>query len=166
MSEWIIRNIDIDLSHGSIRQAIREIEEIQAKLPYAMWTLVDHFAKKGVEIARAELIFFADPAYYTGELSESVRYSMEGNNAIIAAGNDGEGAPGYYAAYVEYGTGIYDTKYEPNHGEEGWVYLNKRDSKFYWTNGMPPRPFMQHTYEGLIQEIEAEGGRILAEYLA
>lgn len=164
MSQWVIRDIEVDLNSASIQAAIKEIEDIRKRLPMAMRTLIDAMAQKGVEIARAELIFFADPAYYTGELSETVRYSMQGNNAVIAAGHEGERNPGFYAAYVEYGTGIYNPG--STRGEEGWVYWNDRDERWHWTNGMPPRPFMHNTYNDLIQEIEASGGRILAEYLA
>ena len=162
MSGWVIREINIDLSTADLTAAIAEIRSIQRKLPKAVKSLVEYLAKKGVEIAKAHLIFFPDPAYYTGELSESIRYSMDGeNSAVIAAGN--EGGSGFYAAFVEFGTGIFNEN--SNRGFEGWYYYNDRDGRVHWTNGMAPRPFMGLTFYDLETEVKAVGGKIVAEYL-
>lgn len=165
---FTIRKIQMDLSPGSIENAIREVKHIQEKLKPAMMYLISHLAEKGVEIARAELIFFEDPAYYTGELSESIRgvVNKDGTGTIIADCD--------YAIYVEYGTGeFFDDGNEdgvgrsgkPMHYMNGWFYFNERDGKFHGTTGMPPRPFMHNTLMDLEEEAKAAGGRIIAEYL-
>ena len=163
---WRIRFINVQLSTQDLDRAIREVERIRDKILPAAKSLIEQLAKKGVEIAKAELIFFSPPAYYTGQLSDSITYEMgQDEDAFITAGRgciDGEGNS--YAVHVEYGTGIYN--WASKRDLTGWYYYNNRDGKVHWTNGMPPRPFMQRTYEDLIREIEAEGGRILAEYLA
>ena len=136
MSQFLIRDITIDLSTASIGQAIREIERIQRRIQPAMTSLINQLAKKGVEIAKAELIFFPDPAYYTGELSDSVQMKP------------------------------FDGEADSARGFEGWVYFNNRDGHFHWTNGMAPRPFMGLTLYDLETEAKASGGRIIAEYIA
>lgn len=162
---WVIRDININLSTQDLNRAIREIEQLRQKILPAAMHLVEKLAEKGVEIAKAELIFFSPPAYYTGQLSDSITYEMENDDAIITAGNgclDGEGNS--YAVHVEYGTGIYNGN--SKRGQEGWHYFNNRDGRVHWTNGMPPRPFMQNTLKDLTAEVEASGGKIIAEYLA
>ena len=159
----------MDLSPGSIENAIREVKHIQENLKPAMMHLISYLAEKGVEVARAELIFFEDPAYYTGELSESIRSdtTKDGVGSVIA---DCE-----YAIYVEYGTGYYfddgnedgiGRSGKPMHSMTGWYYLNKKDGKVYHTYGMPARPFMHNTLLDLEEEAKAVGGRIIAEYLS
>ena len=158
MSQFLIRDITIDLSTASIGQAIREIERIQRRIQPAMTSLINQLAKKGVEIAKAELIFFPDPAYYTGELSDSVQMKpFDGEAAYVYTDL-------YYAIFVEYGTGIFNP--DSARGFEGWVYFNNRDGHFHWTNGMAPRPFMGLTLYDLETEAKASGGRIIAEYIA
>ena len=44
---------------------------------------------------------------------------------------------------------VYDSN---NHGEEGWVY--PKDGAFYWTDGMPARPFMYDMTKQLERECE------------
>lgn len=166
---FTIKNIKITLDPASVAEAIRQVNEIRDRLEPAMMHLINHLTEKGVEIARAELIFFDSPAYYTGELSQSLQ-------SIPA--KDGVGyirTSCYYAMYVEYGTGWgFDDgnadgigrSGKPMHYMTGWTYFNERDGRFHWTDGMAARPFMHNTFEDLIQEAEASGGRIVAEYLA
>lgn len=159
MSTFMIRNIRMTLDPKSIGKAIAEIEEIERNIKPAMELLINELARKGTDIAKAELIFFDDPAYYTGQLSDSVAYQKyDGDSAVVYTD-----CP--YAVFVEYGTGVYGADIN-DHGWAGWYYRNDRDGKIHWTCGMPPRPFMHNTYEDLIAEAEAAGGRIVAEYLA
>ena len=166
---FIIKNIKMTLDPESISDAIKQIEDIRNRIHPAMEHLINQLVEKGAEIAKAELIFFDPPAYYTGQLSESIQ-GVPVKNGSGFVKTDCE-----YAVYVEYGTGWgFDEGNEdgvarsgkPMHQMYGWWYLNDRDGRSHWTDGMAARPFMHHTYEDLIQEVEASGGRIVAEYLA
>lgn len=166
MSSYILKSIHMTLDEKSIEQAIREIELFESQLQPAMECLVRYLAEKGVEIARAELVFFDRPAYDTGALSESIKSEVDGGKAHVQAGEgltNAMGEPTNYAVYVEYGTGI---KY-PN----GWWYPDpsgwrmKNGKPYSWTPGMAPRPFMANTLLDLEEEAKAEGGRIIAEYI-
>ena len=110
----------------------------------------------GVEIAKAEIREMG--AKYTGELESSIEgfFNSASGTGIIKAG-------AWYAVYVEFGTGIIGEnsphpspkgwQYDINdHGEEGWFYLNSRDSALHWTQGMKSRPFMYNTARQLEQE--------------
>lgn len=166
---FIIKNIQMTLDPDSIKAALEQVEDIENRIHPAMNHLINKLVEKGVEIAKAELIFFSPPAYYTGQLSDSIQGIPESDGVgIIRTDCD-------YAVYVEYGTGWgFDEGNEdgvgrsgkPIHQMYGWWYLNDRDGKWHSTDGMAARPFMHHTYEDLIREVEASGGRIVAEYLA
>jgi hypothetical protein len=171
MGQYILKTIQMTLDEKSINNAIREVKRFQETLKPAMQSLIDYLREKGVEIARAELIFFDDPAYMTGALSESITSRNENGVGIVSAGEglvDGQGK-GSYAIYVEYGTGIYGG-YANETNPEGWWYpspwgpVNGR-KHYIWTNGMKPRRFMQHTLDDLADEAEASGGRVIAEYI-
>lgn len=171
----VLKNIQMTLDEASIENAIREVERFERQLKPAMQCLLDYLGEKGVEIARAELIFFDDPAYRTGALSESMKYRQEDNgDVVIVAGEglqDGYSPPQSYAVYVEYGTGIYGPDLT-NHGLAGWWYpapWGTREApdgtRLAWTNGMPPRPFMQNTLNDLEEEARIAGARVIAEYI-
>ena len=175
---FVIKTIPMDLTAASIDNAIREVNLIRNRLHPAMMHLIEKLAEKGVEIARAELIFFSNPAYDTGALSESVAYRMNQDGATVSAGEGLES--GYegmsYALFVEYGTGIYGADIN-NHGMDGWWYPSPngwwtpkqgkyRGQSMAWTVGMQGRPFMHNTLADLEEEVRASGGRIVAEYLA
>ena len=170
----VLKNIEMTLDESSIAKAISEIKMFQEQLKPAMQCLIEYLCEKGVEIARAELIFFDDPAYMTGALSESMKYRiLENGDGQVVAGeglHDGYTPPQSYAVYVEYGTGIYGPDLN-DHGLGGWWYpapwgtATVKGKKYAWTNGMAPRPFMGNTYQDLIQEAETMGGRVIAEYI-
>ena len=179
-----LKHIQMTLDPESIENAILEIENFEMHLKPAMLELIRQLAEKGVEVARAELVFFDDPAYRTGALSESVQYKLNSDNAVLTAGEGLETEYGSYAMFVEYGTGIvgasaphpeangYD--YDVNsHGAHGWYYpapwgwVEAEDgTKLAWTQGMPSRPFMYNTMRDLEVEAKVAGGRIIAEYIA
>lgn len=179
MSIFLLKKIDVELTEKSIERAIRIVEDIEYRLSPAMMHLIEKLAEKGVEIAKANLIFFVHgfsgsdlsegvnefAAYSTGRLSESIHYTMESDGATITAGEGAIGGDGQtsYAMYVEFGTGAYGDN--PGNHPNGWYYFNRDDGRWHHTYGMIPRPFMHNTYEELIQEVEANGGRIVAEYL-
>ena len=165
---FTIKDISISLDPSSIESAIRQVEEIRNRIQPAMMHLIDKLTEKGVEVARAELIFFEPPAYYTGELSGSLKSipAKDGTGYVVT---DCE-----YAIYVEYGTGWgFNAANEEGIGrigkpihQYGWYYFNKKDGKRHFTDGMAFRPFMHNTFEDIVREAEAAGGRVVAEYLA
>ena len=155
---FTIKNIDIELTPESLAKAMAQIELIQGKLQPAMTHLIEQMIEKGVEIARAELIFFDNPAFDTGALSDSIGCGMQSESeGVVTTG-------AMYAVYVEYGTGEYAAGGDGRQG--GWTYFDTRTGQFRHTFGMAPRPFMLNTYNDLREEIMAAGGRIVAEYLA
>lgn len=114
-------------------------------------------------MAKAELVRLG--ANYSGETLASINgyYSPSAGVGIIRAG-------AWWAAYIEFGTGVVGSAnphpepknwgYDLNqHGDNGWVYYNDKDSKYHWTKGMASRPFMYNTY----RELERECGRIARE---
>lgn len=173
MSTFLIRQITVDpLDAKSIQNAIDQIKEIQGRIVPALEKLVAEMAKKGVEIAKATLLEFDRPAFDTGELHDSIEAFVNGSEATVSA-------QAYYAAYVEFGTGLPGQVSANNpamrdprqkdtgtYHDGGWVYFNDRIGQFVFTYGMEGRPFMYMTYKELIEEAEYEGGRIVAEYLA
>lgn len=170
----ILKHIDIDLDAYSIMLAYHEINLFREKIAPAMLKLIEWLAENGVEIAKAELMAFDPPAYYSGELHDSIQYHLDEGDGItyssyatVTAGEglyDGEGEKSY-AIYVEEGTGIYGKDIH-GHGVEGWWYFNVNDGHWHWTNGMRPRPFMYNTFRILEDKAQTEGGYVLAEYLA
>ena len=169
----VLKDIRMTLDLDSIDKSIREIAYIESHLKPAMQCLLDYLGEKGVEIARAELLLFDDPAYRTGALSESMTYRHEGEEVRVIAGeglHDGYSPPQSYAVYVEYGTGIYGADIN-DHGLAGWWYpapwgkWEKNGQKYAWTQGMPPRPFMTNTLHDLEDEARVNGGRIVADYI-
>lgn len=119
--------------------------------------LVRTLAEKGVKIAKANVVKF--DAIFTGELLNSIyaKNGISGNGkAVFYIIADNE-----HAAFVEFGTGQVgleapypfplpegvewqynkgDTIFEISPGQYGWFY--PRDGKWYFTQGMPSRPFM------------------------
>ena len=148
-----------------------------------MMHLIDRLGEKGVEIAKAELIFFDNPAFMTGALQDSIRYELGDDAATIYAGEGLTTKYGSYAMFVEYGTGVVgdgtypektDYDYDVNqHGDKGWFYPlqigspNSKDGTIYvHTRGMAARPFMYNTLRDLEEEVKEMGGKIIAEYIA
>ena len=158
------------LDEGSIENAIEEIELFESQLKPAMQHLIDYLGEKGVEIARAYLLWLGDAsAYSTGALSESIRCELSDGKARVIAGEGLHNAMGdpdseSYAFYVEYGNGA-------NRPDGGWWYPAPWGWRMYegvpyaWTNGMGPRPFMHNTLNSLAEEAKIMGARIIAEYI-
>jgi len=182
----VLKNIDMTLDPASIERAIRIINDFEAQLKPAMQCLIDYLGAKGVEVARAELIFFNDPAYQTGALSESLKYRvLDNGDAEVTAGEGLDTKYGSYAMFVEYGTGFVGEQnpnpqaaevgyaYDLNrHGAAGWYYpapwgwVQAEDGQMLaWTQGMAPRPFMANTLHDLEDEARVAGATVIAEYL-
>lgn len=153
------KKISFRLNERSIRQAIIEVERYEMELKRKLSELMQRLADEGVEIAKMKVA--AMDAVFTGQLYDSIKgyYSPSNRVAIIRAGI-------WYAAFVEYGTGVEGARaphpkpegwaYDVNdHGDLGWWYLNDNDSKMHWTKGEPARPFMYETARELEERCES-----------
>lgn len=160
MAKTVIR-FKVDLK--DIKRAIREVEKFKKEFLAKCNRLIETLTDTGVEVAKVEVAQL--DAVYTGELMNSIEgyYSPTYNVGIIKAG-------AYYAAYVEFGTGVvgkssphpnpqgwqYDAN---NHGDSGWVYYDEDGGGYRWTKGYKSRPFMYNTARQLEKECKriAEG---------
>lgn len=147
------RVITFSLDGQEITRAINELEQFKREFTEKCNLLIEALTDYGVEVARIQVAKL--DAVYTGELMNSIDgyYSPTYNVGIIKAG-------AYYAAYVEFGTGVVGKgsphpdpqgwQYDINqHGEEGWVYYDDYSGKFRWTKGFKSRPFMYNTARDL-----------------
>ena len=149
------------LSKSSIENAIKQLRAYQNDLTYKCKLLAEKLAEKGVEIARVQI---ADlDAIFTSELLSSIHTEYKGSTKggsvwSVVAGTD-------HAMFVEFGTGIVG-KQSPYPGElpdgvsweyasgktirqladgrYGWFYKDD-DGQWWFTEGMPSRPFMYYT---------------------
>lgn len=180
-----LKKITMTLNPKSIENAIKEVRHFQKQLKPAMQHLIDRLAAKGIEVARAELVFFtngngdfstgdnANPAYDTGRLSESIYYKTTEVGAVIIAGEGLHNAMGdvdseSYAYYVEYGNGY--TRAGGWWYPAPWGWWTPKEGKhagepMAYAPGMKPRPFMGHTLLDLTEEARTVGGEIIAEYI-
>lgn len=149
------------LSKSSIENAIKQLRAYQNDLTYKCQLLAEKLAENGVEIARVQI---ADlDAIFTSELLSSIHAEYKGSTKdgsvwSVVAGTD-------HAMFVEFGTGIVG-KQSPYPGElpdgvsweyasgktirqladgrYGWFYKDD-DGQWWFTDGMPSRPFMYYT---------------------
>lgn len=156
------KKIELNLfSDKSIQAAVKAIRDYENSLEYKCRLLTETLAENGVEIARVQI---ADlDAIFTSELLQSIHAeyvgSVNGGGVwAVVAGTD-------HAAFVEFGTGIVgkqspypyqlpegvDWQYasgktirQLTDGRYGWFYPAD-DGKWYFTEGMPSRPFMYLT---------------------
>lgn len=168
------KKITITLSQKSIQDAISRIKAYQNDLTYKCQLLAEKLAERGVEIARLQL---ADlDAIFTTELISSVHAEYKGSVKgggiwAVVAGTD-------HAMFVEFGTGIVgkrspypgnlpdgiDWQYASGKtirqladGRYGWFYKDD-DGQWWFTEGMPSRPFMYYTAQEL-EKIVVETAR-------
>ena len=155
------------LSKSSIENAIKQLRAYQNDLTYKCQLLAEKLAENGVEIARVQI---ADlDAIFTSELLSSIHSEYNGSTKgggiwSVVAGTD-------HAMFVEFGTGIVG-KQSPYPGElpdgvsweyasgktirqladgrYGWFYKDD-DGQWWFTEGMPSRPFMYYTSIQLIE---------------
>ena len=160
MSKTVIR---FSLNPKDIDRAIKEVEKFKQDFQRKCNLLVQALTEYGLEVAKVQVVQL--DAWYTGELLSSIEgyFSPTYGVGIIKAG-------AYYAAYVEFGTGVVGSssphpdpqgwQYDVNaHGDEGWVYYDDYSGEFRWTKGFKSRPFMYNT----ARELEKECKRIALE---
>ena len=136
------------------------LEDKRDYLPDRVKMLVERLAESGVNIAKANVTKI--DAIFTGELMNSIKLVEGGSTketVIFYIVADSE-----HAAFVEFGTGQMGeeapypyplpegvewnynsgkTIFEISPGNYGWFY--PRDGKWYFTQGMPSRPFLYET---------------------
>lgn len=160
--------VDI-LSVSSIEQLKKDLQAYRNDLQRKCRLLAEKLAEKGVEIARIRIDTL--DAVFTGELKSSVHAESRGGTemkAIFAIVVDskhaafvefGSGQMGQEAPYPyplpegikwEYNTG--KTIFEISPGQYGWFY--QRDGQWYFTQGMPSRPFLMETTLELMSIVE------------
>ena len=160
MAKTVIR---FSLNEKDIDRAIREVKQFKKDFLEKCDRLVKALTDEGAKIAKIQVAQL--DAMYTGELMNSIEgyYSPTSNVGIIKAG-------AYYAAYVEFGTGVVGQRsahpnpkgwqYDVNgHGDKGWVYYDDDGGKFRWTKGFKSRPFMYNT----ARELEKSCAKIAKE---
>lgn len=151
-----------DLSTNGIDQLKKDLLYYKNNILHQKVNLLAKLlADKGVEIAKVNVARL--DAIFTGELINSIhteKGSSINGTAIFYIVADSE-----HAAYVEFGTGQMgaegsypypfppgvdwqyntgETIFEISPGQYGWFYPGD-DGKWYFTQGMPSRPFMYET---------------------
>ena len=140
------------MSPSSIDQLIKELRAYQTSLEDKTKLFCERLAKIGVETAKATV--YGLDAVFTGELFQSIHSEQRssGTTVIFSVVADSE-----HAIYVEMGTGMVgaespypgklpavyaqgQTIRQLSDGRYGWFY--ERDGQWYFTEGMPSRPFM------------------------
>lgn len=150
-----------DLSVNGIEQLKKELLNYKnVELRQKVNTLVRLLAEKGVLIAQANITSY--DAIFTGELLSSISAKNGGGTkgtAIFYIVADSR-----HAVFVEFGTGQIGSEapypyplppgvdweynsgktiFEISPGQYGWFY--PKGDKWYFTQGMPSRPFMYET---------------------
>ena len=141
--------IKFSLDTKDINRAIKEVQQFKKEFIEKCNRLISELVDYGVDIAKVQIEQL--DAWYTGELMNSIEgyYSPTYGVGIIKAG-------AYYAAFVEFGTGVVGSQsshpnpqgwqYDINgHGDDGWVYYDDDSGNFRWTKGFRSRPFMYNT---------------------
>lgn len=159
-----------DLSRSGIADLRKQLVDYKNNvLQQKVDLLAKRLAEKGVAIAQNNIATY--DAIFTGELISSIeaRYggSTKGSAVFYVV------ADSRHAVFVEFGTGQlglegsypypfpegvewnYNTGktiFEIENGQYGWFYPAE-DGKWYFTQGMPSRPFMYETAVELMTEI-------------
>ena len=167
-----------DLSVEGINNLKKELLSYKTDfLQNRLVELTERLAEKGVEIAKANVTKL--DAIFTGELIDSLhseKGSISKGTAIFYIVTDSK-----HAAFVEFGSGQLGmeggypypfpegvqwnynsgrTIFEISPGQYGWFY--KRDEQWYFTQGMPSRPFMYETAMELEKEIVKTAKEVFA----
>lgn len=158
------------LSQSSIQNAIKQLRAYQDSLTYKCQVVAQKLAEKGVEIARVQI---ADlDAIFNQDLIKSIHSEYVGS--VKGGGVWAVVAGSSHAAFVEMGTGIVGQEHpypgelpdgvtwnyasgktirQLADGRYGWFYPGD-DGKWYFTEGMPSRPFMYYTSLKLMKLVE------------
>ena len=167
-----------DLSTKGIEQLKRELLNYKDNiLQQRVDLLAMRLAQKGVDIAQINVAKL--DAVFTGELISSIHTQYGGSTrgtAIFYVVADSE-----HSVFVEFGTGQmgqeapYPYPFPPGidweyntgktireiaPGEYGWFY--QRDGQWYFTQGMPSRPFMMETALELMMLVEKTAKEVFA----
>lgn len=160
------RTIRFDpLSPTSVGRALSRLTQFRDDFMAACDKVLNNLADIGAEYARNQIS--AEGAVFTGHLDASTGAAHVDAQRVAKVYSNAD-----YAAYVEYGTGIWGEAFphpDPEsvgwqydihgHGEGGWVYQNKVDGNYYWTQGYGARPYMYHTklyLEGMAPKVTAD----------
>lgn len=149
------------LSQSSIQDAIKQLKNYQNSLTYKCQMVAEKLSEKGVQIARVQVAGL--DAIFTSELISSIHSEYIGSQKgggiwAVVVGTD-------HAMFVEFGTGIVGkqspypgrlpdgvtwnyasgkTIRQLADGRYGWFYQDD-DGQWWFTEGMPSRPFMYYT---------------------
>lgn len=144
--------VDI-LSKASVEKLKKDLEAYRNDLQRKLVVFTQRLAELGVDVAKASVVDL--DAVFTGELYRSIhaeQREVSQNRVVFAVVADSS-----HAIYVEMGTGLVgaESPYPGNlpavyaqgktirqlaDGRYGWFY--ERDGQWYFTEGMPSRPFM------------------------
>lgn len=144
--------VDI-LSKSSVDKLKKDLEAYRMDLHQKLLIFTQRLAELGVDVAKASVVDL--DAVFTGELYNSIhseQREVSQSTVVFAVVADSS-----HAIYVEMGTGIVgaESPYPGNlpavyaqgktirqlsDGRYGWFY--ERDGQWYFTEGMPSRPFM------------------------
>ena len=147
------RTIRLDpLDIVSVQQALAELTQFRGNFMTSCDKVLNTLAERGAEYARNELA--AGNAVYTGHLQSSTGFEpVDGGTRVSKVVSTAD-----YAAYVEYGTGIWGEAFPHpapeevgweydihGHGNDGWTYFNPNDHKRHHSIGYMSRPYMYNT---------------------
>lgn len=89
----------------------------------------------------------------TARLKQSIGYAVDERELIGYVGTNTE-----YAVYVEFGTGEFAENGQGRKG--GWMYKDPR-GEWFFTWGMPPKPYLRPAFRQTKAQIEALGKEII-----
>lgn len=163
------RKVKVDFSVQGLNSLKQYLLDYKQELQHKVDLLALSLAEKGVSVAQVNVARL--DAIFTGELISSIKTEF---------GSSGDGVAIFYivadsehAAFVEFGTGQLgqeaaypyplpdgvdwqyntgDTIFEISPGQYGWFYPGD-DGKWYFTQGMPSRPFMYETSLELMEDV-------------
>lgn len=156
-------NIKIELGNkSSIRKAIREIKSYQRTIKNRVNTFLERVGELGINVANTYISAYSIPSDVLGQIVlEKGDVIASGGTIQIIVTND-------EALFWEYGTGLrgeqsphIDTdgwQYNVNRHKKGWIYQGDKtqwswdfkDTGLQFTKGMPAQPFMELTYNALL----------------
>ena len=99
MGQIVLKSITTDLNPESLERAIKEIYDFKNKLCDAMIFLIASLTEEGATVAKVMLLAFDPPAYYTGQLHDSIRSNTDTENRT---GRVYVEEDTHYAFFVEY----------------------------------------------------------------
>ncbi len=159
------KKISVEFSQRGIEQLKRELLDYKDTLQYKVDLLAKTLAETGVDVARANVARL--DAIFTGELIASIHTEYGGSSkgtAIFYIVADSE-----HAIYVEMGSGLIGaskpypgklpvvyaqgkTIHHTKNGKYGWFYQDD-NGDWYFTEGMPSRPFMYETSLEIMKKV-------------